>query len=560
MGTHVRSSISFFFQATCVKLLCSPLRHLVEDKCDLIYSEVAGVIYIVKAYLYPVDNRTKMLSEMRLLQSYFSFFNDVFFRNFTVRGRHMFYTKDCFATVLTKFRQICYADGSLSTSMTCSYRLDVYVIELHIQISHYHNLSDILDRYSNITEADLVFKVAGDGNIYQYQIKFQTIGKTESVNMFDRFYVYDRNCSHEAEKIVLSNHTGCAFIELKSTDYAFFHEGDNMYLDAYGGVNLTKSQYIIDPSGTSLFVCADTYTAIFPVMKPVIMFDWQDILKLEIVVSVVCVSASLLCLLASLTTFSLFSSLRTLPGKNNMSLTFSLFCAQSCYLVGSYGHFEQESVVCIVVGLCTHFLWLVSIFWMNVCTFHVFRLFMGVISVSNGRGIKTFICYWSYVVILSVILVLVNTLISLFNSCFSDIGYGKTSCYINLEKMMILTFVLPVGFVIFSNLVMFISVVCKIVNMPKLQKDVKHERNDMMIFAKLSTLTGLCWIFGFIYLLVDIQLFSYLFIILNASQGVFLFLSFVCNEKVLKMYKDKITHILTQARNFRTSNKKKSAD
>ena len=197
---------------------------------------------------------------------------------------------------------------------------------------------------------------------------------------------------------------------------------------------------------------------------------------------------------------------------------------------------------------------------MNVCTFHVFRLFIGGVSVSTGRGIKTFICYWSYVVILSVILVLVNTLISLFNSCHSDIGYGKTSCYINLEKMMIFTFVLPVGFVIFSNLVMFISVVCKIVNMPKLQKDVKRERNDIMIFAKLSTLTGLCWIFGFIYLLVDIQLFSYLFIILNASQGVFLFLSFVCNEKVLKMYKDKITYILTQTGNFRTRNKKKSAD
>ena len=58
---------------------------------------------------------------------------------------------------------------------------------------------------------------------------------------------------------------------------------------------------------------------------------------------------------------------------------------------------------------------------------------------------------------------------------------------------------------------------------PKIQKHIKNERNDIIIFAKLSALTGFCWIFGFVYRWTDIQLFSYLFIIFNASQGLFIF-------------------------------------
>ena len=235
-----------------------------------------------------------------------------------------------------------------------------------------------------------------------------------------------------------------------------------------------------------------------------------------------------------------------------MALIMCLFCAQTLYLIGSFSQFERGSVVCISIGILTHFFWLMSIFWMNVCTFHVFRVFISTDSLSTGRGVKTFVIYWSYTIILSTAFVLVNVFISLVTSDFIELGYGKVSYYISSEKMIVFPFGTPVGLVVITNMVMFGSVIRKIMNMPKIQKDVRHGRNDLVIFAKLFSLTGLCWIFGFVYLWTDIQAFSYLFIVLNASQGVFLFLSFVCTERVLKMYKDNISTILTTAGSFRT--------
>ena len=128
------------------------------------------------------------------------------------------------------------------------------------------------------------------------------------------------------------------------------------------------------------------------------------------------------------------------------------------------------------------------------------------------EGMKTFVIYWSYTITLSTAFVLVNVFISLVTSDFIELGYGKVSCYISSEKMIVFTFGAPIGLVVITNMVMFGSVIRKIINMPKIQKDVRHERNDLVIFAKLSSLTGLSWIFGFVYLWTDIQAFSYLFI------------------------------------------------
>ncbi|WAQ97230.1 hypothetical protein MAR_029920, partial [Mya arenaria] len=69
------------------------------------------------------------------------------------------------------------------------------------------------------------------------------------------------------------------------------------------------------------------------------------------------------------------------------------------------------------------------------------------------------------------------------------------------------------------------------VGLPPVQKNVKKERNDLEIFVKLSTITGMTWIFGLINSVTQISFFSYLFIVLNACQGVFLFFAFICNRR-----------------------------
>ena len=78
---------------------------------------------------------------------------------------------------------------------------------------------------------------------------------------------------------------------------------------------------------------------------------------------------------------------------------------------------------------------------------------IGTRKISTSRGVKTFLIYWSYVIILSAAFILINLLISLLNSDQNDFGYGKSSCYINSDKMMTFTFGIPVGFSIITNIV-----------------------------------------------------------------------------------------------------------
>ena len=518
--------------------MCSPLRKLKGSQCEVTYERIAGVVYVFKARLYPIGNQTRFVSERVVVDLF-----EVFFYK-RVYGYPL---QICLKTINEFTTTVCHNTGVFS--VICNPKLNYYEIEFHFQATKYHSFADFIERYLNMTESAQVFSIDLDAVTHQYIIRHEVFEHTD--NNINIVSSEDHCWNTNLEKIILSQQSGCAFIELRSTEYEWLIEEGVVYIKTPNIEVLNQSQYQFGPNKSSLFICSDTYVQLFHVHE--LRTGGLKSSDYAVIVSMLCVSLSLACLLISLITFCIFPSLRSLPGKNNLALILSLLCAQILYLIGSYAKFEQDSVVCITLGVCTHFMWLVAIFWMNICTFHVFRVFTGPVSVSTGRHVKTFIIYCSYVMTVSTILVLVNVFVSLMTSDYTDLGYGKISCYINSGTMIIPTFCVPVGFVVITNLFMFIIVICKVIKTPKIRRNVKHERNDIVIFAKLSTLTGLCWVFGFVYILTDIEAFSYLFIILNASQGLFIFLSFVCTGKVMKMYRDKVGRILTESESFRTT-------
>ena len=516
------------------------MRQLQVDKCEHIYKEIAGVVYIFTARLYPTELQQIVL-EPSIFHYFERFFESYFFQGYRIQGHdYSVHTSFCYRSIESFTTTVCIYTGL--NSVGCSPKVEYYELELHVAITQYHSLSEILDRYLNMTKSQPIMGVPFGDSILHFIVKPQQLKN----NLSD--HSIQNECPPKAERVNLARQTSCPLVELTSDDYKWIEEDGSIFFNTSYNVVFNKSEVIFNSNRTSILICSDVYTNYFP--APALIST--ENLSFEAVLSLACVSLSILSLLVSFVTFCTYSTLRTLPGKNNMALIMCLFCAQTMFLVGSFSRFEQGSTVCISIGLLTHFFWLMSVFWMNVCTVHVFRVFIGTESLATGRGWKTILIYWLYTVISSVTFVLVNLCISLSNSGYSEIGYGKISCYINSKKMVAFTFGVPVGFVIITNMILFCSVVRKIINMPKIQKDIRHERNDIVIFAKLSSLTGFCWIFGFVYSWTDIQTFSYLFIVFNASQGVFIFLSFVCTKRVLKMYKDNISGILTRAGSFRT--------
>jgi G protein-coupled receptor Mth (Methuselah protein) len=163
------------------------------------------------------------------------------------------------------------------------------------------------------------------------------------------------------------------------------------------------------------------------------------------------------------------------------------------------------------------------------------RVFLTMRQPTTSSGAVPMILYAAYSYGMSALLVGVNILVAQLDLGDGHVGYGEGLCYISTKKMIAFTFAMPVGFVVISNLAMFLAVVCKIHNLPKVQKS--GDRNNLKIYAKLSTITGVTWVFGFVAEWTSVEALSYVFIILNASQGVFIMLSFVCNGRVLNLYK-----------------------
>ena len=502
------------------------------------------MVYIFTARLYPTEFQQIVIKGF-VYEPFEQFFRSAFFKDFIIKkDDYTLYTSICYRGLEVFTSSVCENTGYLSVA--CSLKVDYYELELHFAITQFHSLSEIIDRYRNMTRSQPILVVTIGGMTFNFTIKPQQLHDSLP-NQSDPD---DGICPPSAETIILAHQASCPLVELSSNDYKWVEDDDSIFFNSTHEVLLNKSQAIFNSNRTSIRICSDLYSNHFHSKTPDLV-DHEN-LSFEAGMSLVCVSMSILFLLVSFVTFCAYSSLRTLPGKNNMALIMCLLCAQTLFLVGSFSRFEQGSIICITIGILTHFFWLMSVFWMNVCTIHVFRVFIGMGDCATGRGHKTFSVYWLYTIVLSVTFVLINVCISLSKSDYSELGYGKLTCYINSQKMVGFTFGVPVGCVIITNMVLFCSVIREIIKMPKIQKDVRHERNETVIFAKLSSLTGFCWIFGFVYSWTGILAFSYLFIVLNASQGIFIFLSFVCTKRVIKMYKDNISAIMTRGTSLRT--------
>ena len=259
----------------------------------------------------------------------------------------------------------------------------------------------------------------------------------------------------------------------------------------------------------------------------------------EGILSVACTGCSIVCLLMSLFVYTLLPKLRqSLPGLNTLMLICSLLVSQTVFLFGIRQAFLLNSWPCKILGLVIHFSWLCSLFWMNVCTFHMYKVLARVRIINNEISSMRFMLYIGYAILMSVVFVATNIILSYVRN--GTFGYGRDDCYIDTQDMIQFTAALPVGCVVILNYIFFILVTVNLTRTPTIKKNVKNDRNVFKILVKLSTITGMTWIFGLVYLFTGEVVFSYIVIILNGSQGVFLFFAFIATKSVVGMMRKRL--------------------
>ncbi|KAI8794498.1 adhesion G-protein coupled receptor D1, partial [Biomphalaria glabrata] len=106
-----------------------------------------------------------------------------------------------------------------------------------------------------------------------------------------------------------------------------------------------------------------------------------------------------------------------------------------------------------------------------------------------------------------------------------------------------ITVAAPVLIITAINVTFFLKVIYTIYKVRTLQSlEAVGSDFDFKIYVKLSTVTGIFWIVAFLAESLASDILKLVSVVLNGLQGVAIFYSFVCNKRVLMLWKTVCEH------------------
>ena len=414
---------------------------------------------------------------------------------------------------------------------------------------------DCLGALTSLDKRDMLLNETGfsiNATIHVYDVMSEILEKTDAK---EATYIGDflmpvrgtealHPCRFTSKPLTVSKFLVCPAVRLKIKDMSMFLRNGSIHIPEIG-LTLSKRDFVVDRNG--ILVCIDDY---IPSTRAVVIDDTKqehhatDGEQTNIIgfTTLICVCSSIVSLIITLAIYIFLPQLRTQPGINNMFLSVSLLLALIMFQFGA-GRTENPTT-CTAIGVTIHFLWLNNIFWMNICCYHMFRVFSSIRLTSlNNACTRTTLKYCLYCISLSSVSVVTNVMYSLSNENNGTIGYGKRAkmCYIKSPIMVAFTMTLPTSMIVLINFAMYTKVICSISrNRFEAILSRKHNRNFTM-YVKLSTLTGLAWLSYIpVYFTAHIA-FEIIFSALVTCQGVFIMIAFVCNKRVFRAFKNKLT-------------------
>ncbi|XP_052760565.1 uncharacterized protein LOC128203246 isoform X1 [Mya arenaria] len=252
-------------------------------------------------------------------------------------------------------------------------------------------------------------------------------------------------------------------------------------------------------------------------------------------ITVISMSCSIISLVVTIAVYMSVPTMRHLPGLNNIALSACLILFY-VFAMMSFVNFDISLIACQVLGAALHFSFLASIFWMLTCTFHFTLMVTSDISFSVSLSIKKqFLRYIVFVLTAASVVVLIHISISYMTLDDNSLGYGGQPCFIAKPFLILYTAAIPLGFIIVMNIAMLVYALYTISKHSSVKPhSTRRNISTLKIFVKLSSLTGIAWLFGYIYQLTHETVVAYLFVILTACQGIFMMVSFVLNRRVFK--------------------------
>ena len=258
------------------------------------------------------------------------------------------------------------------------------------------------------------------------------------------------------------------------------------------------------------------------------------------VITIICAVISIICLIIRIILQFFISTFRNRPGKLHLQLSIAMLLAYILLLVGSF--FSDIPDACTTAATLMAYGFLAAFTWMNVIAVDTWLVFRPSSAFSRSdEKEKSLIVH--YVLGWGIPLLLV--LLSLGMN-YSDVNvdfrpeFGGSRCWYTKRYAMLVYFGVPMAISILMNIFFYIHTAIS------LRKAFTNEaattqiqKSHFPIYVRLFVIMGITWIFGFISAFTDELAAQIIFAILVCLQGLFLFISFVCNKAVLSEIRKK---------------------
>ncbi|XP_069132197.1 uncharacterized protein [Argopecten irradians] len=337
----------------------------------------------------------------------------------------------------------------------------------------------------------------------------------------------------------VSKFLACQHVEIDEDQYEYQENKFHIKL-LPNGPKLKFGEFRKNASSSLLQICIDDFDRMMASHVGAETNSIEDTVKFVLqVMSFTCVCLSVLGLFITFLTYCFFSPLRTLPGKNNMCLIASLFFSQFLTQLGILQ--SKDRKLCATFGLLIHYFWLATFFSMNVCSYHMFQVFVFPLKLAKDKKSErlTHICYLGYCLGLPIVIISVYVGISVSGE--GSIGYGSDNkCFISSLLAFMASFIGPIFIICLANIVFFSVTAYHISKVPRVTSN-KSSRREVTVHIKLFLLTGISWIFQLIDSFVPMSFFSIVVNLVNASQGIFIFMAYSVNRRVRSYYRQSLT-------------------
>ena len=257
------------------------------------------------------------------------------------------------------------------------------------------------------------------------------------------------------------------------------------------------------------------------------------------ILSIICTSISLICLVIFMITFCLIPSLQNLPGKSLLSLAISLFFGQLIFITTS--NFFRYRSLCFLSAICIHYFYLSSFFWLLIIAIQIHSTFTR--QTVEHNQIPHLSLYHLIVGCLTSFIILIGCLIQLIypQSNFSP-AYGLLFCSISKPYALIIFFLIPIGLSLVLIAGLFFKTILAIFHSHQTaQLANPNDRHLVFVYTRLGCLMGLQWILLILALLIQRTWLWLIFEIINSLPGVFICLGFLYSPRIWMEMKEKFS-------------------